>query len=206
MPPALTGREAELDAFTTGLTRLGRGLHARSSILSGLRGVGKTVMLNEFDKIAREHGWITSGAIECNDDDSLGPLVARAVHRSLHRLSRGKRAGDAIGRALGVLRSFHLTLDEAGRPALRIDAEAVGGVADSGNAEDDIVELFGELGRAAASQGAGVVLLLDEMQQLSRDDLALISAVFHRVSQELAPIVLAGAGLPQLPLILRDAK
>jgi AAA ATPase domain len=205
-PPALVGRKAELDTFGTALTRLSQGRHARSMVLSGLRGVGKTVLLNEFDKLAREHGWITSGAVECNEDDRLGPLIARLVHRSLRRLSKAKRAGHAIERALGVLRAFSLSLDEAGRPALRIDVEAVKGVADSGDAEADIVELFTELGTAAAAQNAGVAMLLDEMQYLQRDDLALISAVFHRVSQDLSPIMLVGAGLPQLPLILRDAK
>jgi hypothetical protein len=175
-------------------------------ILSGLRGVGKTVMLTEFDKLAREQGWITSGAVECNDDDRLGPLIARLVHRSLRRLSKTKRAGHAIERALGVLRAFSMTIDDAGRPTLRIDAKAIKGVADSGDPEADIVELFSELGSAAAAQDGGVVLLLDEMQYLRRDDLALISGVFHRVSQDLVPILLVGAGLPQLPLILRDAK
>jgi hypothetical protein len=175
-------------------------------ILSGLRGVGKTVMLIEFDKVAREHGWITSGAVECNEDDHLGPLIARLVHRSLRRLSKTRRAGHAIERAFGVLRAFSLSLDEAGRPSLRIDVEAIKGIADSGDPETDIIELFTELGRAATAQSAGVVLLLDEMQYLRREDLAMISAVFHRVSQDLAPIMLVGAGLPQLPLILRDAK
>lgn len=77
-----------------------------------------------------------------------------------------------------MLRAFSLMLDDAGRPSLRIDVEAVKGVADSGDPETDIIELFSELGRAAAAQDAGVVLLLDEMQYLRRQDLALISAEF----------------------------
>lgn len=205
-PPVLSGRQEDLDAFDVVLTRLGRGTHARSVVYSGLRGVGKTVLLNELDVVAREKGWITSGVVECNEDDVLPTLVARLAHRSLRRLSRVKRMTARVQRAFGVLRAFTLTLDENLQWALNIDTPAIDGVADSGDREADIVELLSELGTAAADQGAGVVFLLDEMQFLDKDDLALLAAAFHRISQQTHPVVLAGAGLPQLPLMLLHAK
>src|SRR5438445_10703686 len=110
-PPLLAGRDAELDDFEVAFKRLGAGQYARSFILDGLRGVGKTVLLNEADVMAREHGWISSGVVECNEDDELPLLMARLSHRALRRLSLGKRAGAAVERALGVLRAFTFTAD-----------------------------------------------------------------------------------------------
>jgi hypothetical protein len=205
-PPALTGRERELEAFSVALTRLGRGAHSRSMILSGLRGVGKTVLLHEFDASAREKGWLTSGVVECNDDDDLRGLMAKLSHRALRRLSRTKRMTSAVERAFGVLKAFSMTADSGGSWRLNIDVEAIRGVADSGDPEADVVELLGEVGAAAGDQGAGVVFLLDEMQFLSKAELGMLAAAFHRISQETLPVVLAGAGLPQVPLMLLEAK
>jgi AAA ATPase domain len=205
-PPVLSGRQEDLDGFDVVLTRLGRGTHARSVVYSGLRGVGKTVLLNELDVVAREKGWITSGVVECNEDDALPALVAKLAHRSLRRLSRVKRMSNRVQRAFGVLRAFTWTIDENPQWQLNIQTPALEGVADSGDREADIVELLGELGAAASDQSAGVAFLLDEMQFLGRDDLGLLAASFHRISQQTHPVVLAGAGLPQLPLMLLRAK
>jgi hypothetical protein len=205
-PPALVGRDAEVEAYSVALTRLGRGQASRSFVLDGLRGVGKTVLLNEFDALAREKGWISSGVVEVNEADSLGPLVARVAHRALRKLSLSKKAGHQVRRALGVLKAFTFTQTDTGGWQFKIDVDAVSGVADSGDPEADIVELLVEIGAAATENGAGVVFLLDELQFLSRDDLALLAAAMHRVSQEAMPVLLVGAGLPQLPLMLKDAK
>jgi AAA ATPase domain len=205
-PPVLAGREEELDAFTVALGRLGKGVHARSMILDGVRGVGKTVLLREFNYIARERGWVTSGVVECDEGERLGRIVAKLCHRALRDLDRRWRAGEALRRASGVLKAFALTLGEDGKWRFNIDFDAIKGVADSGDPEVDIVELLGDVGKAASEHGEGVLLLLDEMQFLSRADLGLLSKAMHQISQEVLPVLIAGAGLPQLPLMLKEDK
>ena len=205
-PPLLAGREAELDDFTVALERLGAGQFARSFVLDGLRGVGKTVLLNEADVIAREHGWVSSGVVECNEDDDLPLLMARLCHRSLRRLSTAKRLGSGAERALGVLRAFTLSADSTGSWRFNIDVQAVKGVADSGDTESDIVELLAEVGKAASQHGSGAAFFLDELQFLGKRDMALLAAALHGVSQQNAPVLLIAAGLPQLPLLLKGAK
>lgn len=205
-PPLLAGRDKELEDFRVAFERLGVGRYARSFILDGLRGVGKTVLLNEADVMAREQGWISSGVVECNEDDELPLLMARLCHRALRRLSFGKRVSGRVERAFGVLRAFTFAMDERGTWRFKIDTEAVKGVADSGDPEADIVELLAEVGAAAAQHGSGAAFFLDEMQFLGKGSLAMLAAAMHGISQQNAPVLLLGAGLPQLPLMLKNAK
>ena len=164
------------------------------------------MLLNEADAVARERGWVSSGVLECNEDDDLPLLMARLCHRALRRLSTGKRVGSGVKRALGVLRAFTFAMDEHGAWRFNIDVKAVTGVADSGDPEADIVELLGEVGAAAAQHGSGAAFLLDEVQFLGRRDLATLAAAMHGISQQNAPVLLVAAGLPQLPLMLKNAK
>lgn len=205
-PPLLAGRETELDDFTVALERLAAGRHARSFVLDGLRGVGKTVLLNEADVIAREHGWVSSGVIECNEDDELALLMARLCHRSLRRLSTTRRLSSGVERALGVLRAFTLSADTTGTWRFNIDVQAVKGVADSGDPEIDIVELLGEVGKVASEHGSGAAFFLDELQFLGKPGMALLATAMHGISQQNTPVLLIAAGLPQLPLLLKNAK
>jgi hypothetical protein len=205
-PPLLAGRDRELDDFRIALQRLAAGQFARSFMLDGLRGVGKTVLLNEADVIAREQRWISSGVVECNEDDELALLIARLCHRALRRLSLGKRMSGRVERALGVLRAFTFAMDDGGRWRFNIDVQAVAGVADSGDPEADIIELLYEVGAAASQHGSGAAFFLDELQFLGKRDLALMAAAMHGISQQNAPVLLVGAGLPQLPLMLKNAK
>ncbi len=205
-PPLLAGRDAELEDFQVAFRRLGSGQYARSFILDGLRGVGKTVLLNEADVMARENGWISSGVVECNEDDEVELLMARLCHRALRRLSVGKRVSGRVERALGVLRAFTFAADQDGKWRFNIDVQAVKGVADSGDAEADIIELLSEVGAAAAQHGSGAAFFLDEMQFLGHRSLGLVAAAMHGISQQNAPVLLVGAGLPQLPLMLKNAK
>jgi AAA ATPase domain len=205
-PPLLAGRDAELDDFRIAFQRLAAGQFARSFVLDGLRGVGKTVLLNEADVIAREHGWVSSGVVECNEDDDLPLLMARLCHRALRRLSMGKRLSTGVERALGVLRAFTFAMDTDGRWRFNIDVQAVKGVADSGDPEADIIELLAEVGIAASQNGSGAAFFLDELQFLGKRSLALMAAAMHGISQQNAPVLLIAAGLPQLPLMLKNAK
>ncbi len=133
-------------------------------------------------------------------------IVAKLCHRALRDLDKRWTAGEAMRRAFGVLKAFTLTLSEDGHWRFNIDFDAVKGIADSGDPEVDIVELLGEVGRAASEHGEGVLLLLDEMQFLSRADLGLLSKAMHQISQEVLPVLIAGAGLPQLSLMLKEDK
>lgn len=205
-PPLLAGRDRDLEDLRVAYERLGAGRFARSFVLDGLRGVGKTVLLNEADVMAREYGWITSGVIECNEDDELPLLMARLCHRALRRLSLAKRMSTSVERALGVLQAFGLAMDTDGTWRLKIDVKPVKGVADSGDAEADIVELLAEVGGASAAHGSGAAFFLDEMQFLGKGSLSLLAAAMHGISQQNAPVLLVAAGLPQLPLLLKQAK
>lgn len=205
-PPLVAGRDTELDDFGVAFERLGVGQFGRSFMLDGLRGVGKTVLLNEADVMAREHGWISSGVVECNEDDELTLLIARLCHRALRRLSLGKRVGGRVERALGVLRAFTFAMDDHGKWRFNIDAQAVKGVADSGDPEADIIELLAEVGGAASQHGSGAAFFLDELQFLGRRSLGLLAAAMHGISQQNVPVLLVGAGLPHLPLMLKNAK
>lgn len=205
-PTVFVGRDAEVRDFDIALRRLREGKHARSQILYGLRGVGKTVLLDEFDLLAREEGWITS-MIECNDDDELGPIIARLCHRVLRHLSRGKRASDAVAKAAGALKAFVWTLDpESGKLQFKIDVEAAKGVADSGDLEADVVELLSAVGAAAMGENSGAVFLIDEMQALGKGDLSSLMAALQKISREQLPVMVVAAGLPQLPLTLTKSK
>ena len=123
----------------------------------------------------------------------------------VRRLSVGKRVSGRVERALGVLRSFTFAIRTASG-VFNIDVQAVKGVADSGDAEADIIELLSEVGAAAAQHGSGAAFFLDEMQFLGNGSLALVAAAMHGISQQNAPVLLVGAGLPQLPLMLKNAK
>jgi hypothetical protein len=202
----LVGRDSELNDFGVAFKRLAVGQFARSFILDGLRGVGKTVLLNEADAVARECGWISSGVPECNEDDDLPLLMARLCHRALRRLSTTRRIGGGVKRALGVLRAFTFAMDEQGAWRFNIDGKAVSGIADSGDPEADIVELLAEVGTAAAQHGSGAAFFLHELQYLGKRSLAMLAAAMHGVSQQNAPVLLVAAGLPQLPLMLTNAK
>jgi len=112
-PPALVGRDSDVDAFRSAIARLGQGRHARSIILSGLRGVGKTVLLGEFHNLARESGWTSTGVLECSEADALPVVIGELVHRALRRLNRGRRASEALARAAGALGSFGVSIDRS---------------------------------------------------------------------------------------------
>ena len=205
VPPALTGREAELERFDVLLDRLWRGHTAQSQIVTGLRGVGKTVLLNRFRELAEERAWITVEAeIEINTE--LGPLMARLCRRSLYSIDAPKRWGARARRAAEVLKSFTLTVDPAGTLTLGADIEVAHGRADSGLLSDDLTDLFVELGEAAKEKHTGVLFLLDEIQFLSKADLAALILALHKTTQRRLPITLVAAGLPQIPKLAGEAK
>lgn len=174
-------------------------------ILTGLRGVGKTVLLNALRSQAVRAGWGT-GKLEVRPDQSLRRPVSAALHMAIREL------GEVSGRdhVLGVLKSFaqkgpaEAKLRDRWQPG--IEVAAVPGRADSGDIEIDLLELFTDVAGLAADAGRGVALFLDELQDLQPADVSALCAACHELSQHRLPLIVVGAGLPHLPAVLSASK
>jgi len=211
-PPELAGRDEQLDAFDVVLERVARGRPERSIVLTGLRGVGKTVLLNALRSAAVRAGWGT-GKLEARPDQSLRRPLASAVHQAVRELGPAGGAGD---HALGVVKAFaqREPVGASGRGAARvrdrwnpgITVPAVTGRADSGDIEIDLVELLSDLGGTASDTGRGIAVFIDEMQDLGPDDVSALCAACHEISQSRLPVIVVGAGLPHLPAVLSASK
>lgn len=204
-PPALVGRDAELEGFEILLDRLRRGYAEQSMLITGLRGVGKTVLLGAFEDRALHSGWVTVTA-EITRNDEFGPRMASMVRRALFQVAPKGSWTDRIKRAAGVLRSFSLTISSDGSVTAGIDVDAVEGTADTGNLSDDLTDLLVALGEAGKERETGIVFLLDEVQFLRASEFEALIAALHRTVQRQLPITLVGAGLPQLPRLAGEAK
>lgn len=168
----------------------------------GLRGVGKTVLLNRFREIAQHEG-LAVGFIEAPETGHFRGLLATRLRRILLELDQGPVSA-AVARALRVLKSF--TLQLPGGSTLSIDVDALRGHADSGNLAEDVTDLLVAAGEAAQDRKTGVLLAVDELQYLEEEELAALITAIHRTSQLDLPVVLVGAGLPQLPGLAGEAK
>lgn len=209
-PPELAGRDRELSAFEIVLERVARGRPERSLVLTGLRGVGKTVLLAELRSMAIRARW-GSGKIEARPDADLRRPLAAALHRAIRDIAVQHRNPERVDEVLGVLKAFALRAAPAGaklrdRWQPGIDVPVRPGRADSGDIEIDLVELFTEVAELAADVGTGVALLIDEMQDLRPLDVSALCAACHELSQSRAPLVVVGAGLPHLPAVLSASK
>jgi hypothetical protein len=209
-PPELAGRDRELEAFEVVLERVARGRPERSLVLTGLRGVGKTVLLNALRSQAISQLWGT-GKIEARPDQSLRRPLSAALHMAVRELAPRHRAPDRIDEFLGVLKAFALRSTPA-NAKLRdrwqpgIDVPAATGRADSGDIEIDLVELFTDAAGIATDVGTGIALFIDEMQDVQTDDVSALCAACHELSQTGAPLIVVGAGLPHLPAVLSASK
>src|SRR3954449_9746873 len=211
-PPELAGRDAELDAFDVVLQRVSRGRPERSLVLTGLRGVGKTVLLGALRSAAVRQGWGT-GKLEARPDTSLRRQLSAALHLAVRELGVAGSPGREADRdhVLGVLKGF-AQRDAGTGSKLRdrwqpgIDVPAVVGRADSGDIEIDLVELLTDVAGLAGDSGRGVAVFLDEMQDVGPDDVSALCAACHELSQERLPLIVVGAGLPHLPAVLSAAK
>ncbi|TYP88134.1 ATP-binding protein [Blastococcus xanthinilyticus] len=209
-PPELAGRDGELSAFDVVLERIARGRPERSLVLTGLRGVGKTVLLNQLRSAAIARGWGT-GKIEARPEQSLRRPVSSALHMALREL--GPRHGDqeSVAEVLGVVKAFAQRVNPAeakvrDRWQPGIDVPAATGRADSGDMEIDLVELLTDAAGVAADIGSGIALFIDEMQDIQPDDVSAVCAACHELSQQGAPLIVVGAGLPHLPAVLSASK
>lgn len=171
-------------------------------MLSGLRGVGKTVLLNEFARAAEADGWITiQEEVQSHAAQPLLTSIASQLSRQLKR-SAGRIAGDVTKRAIQSVNAFSLTVDPSGSFGFKVDLDQRG----TGDLEIDFGEMVVAVAAHAKEHNVGVALFIDELQDLELPALAAIAAASHRASQRSSPFVVCGAGLPDLPGRLAEAK
>lgn len=173
-------------------------------MLLGLRGTGKTVLLNEVGEIAREEGLLAS-KVEAPEGESLARLLYPEMRKVMRSLSSVEAAKQIATRGLKGLRGFAsiFKIEIAG---VEVGVEPEPGLADSGQLQYDLPDLFEVIGRAAKAAGKGWIVLIDEVQYLSEADLSALIVSIHRMSQEGLPVLLVGAGLPQVARLAGEAK
>lgn len=203
-PPELAGRDAVLETARISCGRAINGRSARSIMLLGLRGTGKTVLLNEIGRIAQEEGLLVS-KVESPESESLARLLYPEMRKVMRSLSGVAAAKQIATRGLKGLRGF-ASIFKIAIAGVEIGLEPEPGLADSGDLQYDLPDLFDVIGRAAKAAGKGWILLIDEVQYLSEADLSALIVAIHRMSQEGHPILLVGAGLPQVARLAGDAK
>ena len=205
-PPELAGRAPVLEQARVLLGRVLMGKAEKSLMLTGLRGVGKTVLLNEVRRMAQEVGYRTV-LVEAHEEKALGPLMAAPLKAVFFDLDRMAQTGDRVKRGLRVLRSFLGGLKvKVGELEIGLDIEPETGAADSGDIEIDLPNVFEALGEAAKEKNSAVAILIDEIQYLSQKELGAIIMAMHRMQQRQLPVVLLGAGLPVLPGLAGESK
>ncbi len=199
-PPVITGRDREIEAYEVLLDRLMQGTAGQSMIVTGLRGVGKTVLLNAFEDISIERGWIAE-AREIDDDTPFPVLIARSAKRILSELRPTRRVAERVLQSFGRLGSFTLK-DPAGfeltyNPSSQSSQETL---------SEDFVDLLLAVGEAAKSKGRGVAFLLDEVQFVPANEFGPFVVGLHRLAQRTLPVTCVAAGLPSLPALAGRAK
>jgi len=205
-PPELAGRAPVLEQARILLGRVMIGKSEKSLMLTGLRGVGKTVLLNEVRRMAQESGYRTV-LVEAHEEKALGPLIAAPLKAVFFDLDRIAQTGDRVKRGLRVLRSFLGGLKvKLGELEIGLDIDPETGAADSGDIEIDLPNVFEALGEAAKEKMTAVAILIDEIQYLSQKELGAIIMAMHRMQQRQLPVVLLGAGLPVLPGLAGESK
>ena len=205
-PPELVGRDPILEQARILFGRIRNGRAEKSMLLTGLRGVGKTVLLNEIERIALSDGYRTV-AFEAHENKPLGPLIAAHLRPLLFELDRVAGTGDKVKRGLRVLRSFmgglKITYSDV---TISLDIDPELGTADSGDLEIDLPNLMVAVGEAAQERNCAVAVLIDEIQYFNTKELGALIMAMHKVQQRTLPVLLVGAGLPILPGLAGNSK
>lgn len=205
-PPELVGRAGILEQARILLGRVKEKRPEKSILLTGLRGVGKTVLLNEIDRLAIKTGYRTV-SVEAHEDKSLAALLVPPLRKLLFELDRSAGAGDKAKRALAVLKGFMNGVKVSlGDMAVGLDIDPEKGSADSGDLESDLPNLFEAVAEAAGERNVPVALLIDELQYFSHKELSALIMAMHKMQQRQLPLVLLGAGLPILPGLAGESK
>ncbi|WP_037214876.1 ATP-binding protein [Arsenicicoccus bolidensis] len=206
-PQAVVGRDDQLESFTLLLARIEAGRTEQSMIITGLRGVGKTVLLGQFRTKALERDWVVVELeVSKNDESEFRRDMASRLRTALFELSPRARWTERFRHAAAVLQSFTLSVDAKGTWSAGLDVDAVEGFADHQNLALDLTDVFLAIGQAASEGGRGVVLLFDEIQFLNKQQLEAVIEALHKMVQRKLPITLVGAGLPQIAELAGDAK
>jgi hypothetical protein len=207
-PEIVIGRDELLEDFSVLLRRLDRGRTNQSMIVTGLRGVGKTVLLGEFRQIAEEFKWkVLELEASKHDDSHFRQTVYSQLRTALFQISPKAKWGDKAKKAAQVLQSFSLSIDpESGAPTLSLDVSPAEGFADHGNLTLDMTDVLVAIGEAAKDHGTGLVMLFDEVQFLSQSQLEAVIQAIHKSVQRKLPVTFVGAGLPQIAELAGDAK
>ena len=204
-PAALVGRDDQLAEWDVALQRVEGGRTAQPAVLYGLRGVGKTVLLSEFAHKATERDWIVT-RMEARSGTSLRASIGDALHGPLADLARPS-AGKRLLRALKTMASFRASVDPSGAWSFGLDLSQVGGGgADTGVLEVDLTKVLHDVAAAAAEEGRGLAVLVDEAQDVAEAELAALCSAVHAASQDGWALTVGLAGLPSLPRILAEAK
>ena len=196
-PPELSGRDELLERASIALDRIRAGRAARSLILYGLRGVGKTVLLNKMKVEADAQGFSTAW-IEAPENRSLPAMLGPVLRGTLLKLDRIEATRDSAKRALRALAGFAKLKVTYGDVAFGIDLEPEAGLADSGDLDTDLGELLVAVGEAAKDRGTALVLFVDELQYVKEDQLASLISALHGANQRQLPVTMVAAGLPQV--------
>jgi predicted kinase len=205
-PPELAGRADLRETVRIAIERIRRGLPNKSVLMVGLRGVGKTVLLDRIRADAEATG-IQTLRVEAPEDRSLPAILAPELRIAMLRLSRNEQARQLAERALRALAGFAKGLKiKYADIEVGLDFEPEAGLADNGDLEHDLQALLETVGAAAQKAGTAAVLFIDELQYVAEVELAALITALHRLSQRQLPVVLVGAGLPQLPGRMGRAK
>jgi AAA ATPase domain len=203
-PPELAGRENILSKADLLIARVRSGKPGKSFIMVGLRGVGKTVLLNQIQNRAQAAGNRTVLA-EAHEKKKLPELLAPALRKLIFSLDRMEGVSAKAKRALAVLKSFLSGL-KVKVAEIELSIDPIPGLADSGDLESDLPDLFEAVAEAAAERKTSVVILIDELQYLSQDELSALIMAMHRIAQKNLPLSFIGAGLPIIPALAGESK
>jgi hypothetical protein len=205
-PPELVGRSVILEQARILLGRIKEKRPEKSILLTGLRGVGKTVLLNEIDRLAIKTGYRTV-VVEAHEDKSLAALLVPPLRKLLFELDRVAGAGDKAKRGLAVLKGFMNGVKlSLGDIEIGLDIDPEKGVADSGDLESDLPSLFVAVAEAAEERRIPIALLIDELQYFNQEELSALIMAMHKMQQRQLPMVLLGAGLPILRGLAGESK
>ncbi|MCY4167959.1 MAG: AAA family ATPase [Rhodobacter sp.] len=205
-PPELAGRDAILDEAKTAIQRNRLGKSSRSFIFVGLRGVGKTVLLNEVQAIAEEDGALTD-FLEVSANEPLSVSIIGTLRSALLKLDRARGVSKKVKKGLRILKSYVGAIKiKFENVEFSVDVDAESGTADSGMLSRDLADLFIAAGEAAKARDTAIVILIDEFQNLSDEDFEALIMAIHRTDQKQLPLMVVGAGLPLLIKLTGDAK
>ncbi len=201
-PSYLAGRDNLIKGAEKTLQSIKAGVHSQSYMYYGLRGVGKTVLLNEIEECADSLGFIYEH-IEISENDDFKKVIYMILKKFLVELRTIHKVKETAMKGLALLKAFTISYCDV---EFGLDVEALEGKADTGHFQNDLTELFLQLGRTAKESGKNLAIFIDEVQYLKNDDFEALIAAIHRIGQKNYPIIVFGAGLPKIAKIAGDAK